>query len=153
MTKFLLIFFNIYIICSVLFRPFEYQTVPKGSLGNKKFDKKKRLLPHPPFPPPNPPSLSSFIYSKLDTEVSAQGRVDCTVGRAKAEDELVGAEAALGCSWVLREGLEEHGGGGLDLTFREATERFVLNSGDASQEVMLHAEVIDAIESDNQWER
>lgn len=59
----------------------------------------------------------------------------------------------LGCPWELRGGLKERGGGGLDLTFYEATEQFVLNNGDASQEVMLHAEVIDAIESDNQWER
>lgn len=49
-----------------------------------------------------------------ESEVGGQSGVDGAVGGAETKDELVRAEATLGGAWEVREGLEEHGRGGLD---------------------------------------
>ena len=51
---------------------------------------------------------------EAETEVGGKGGVDGAVGGAKAKDELVRAEAALGGAWEVGEGVEYDGGGRLD---------------------------------------
>ena len=51
---------------------------------------------------------------EAETEVRGEGGVDGAVGGAKAKDELVWAEAALGGAWEVGEGVEYDGGGRLD---------------------------------------
>lgn len=86
-------------------------------------------------------------------KVSGQSRVDRTVGGAKAENELVRTEPALGGAWEVSEGVEENGGSGLDLTIGDATKRDVLDDRDAGERVLLEDAVIDAVEGDDQGKR
>lgn len=51
----------------------------------------------------------------MEAEVNGEGGVDGSVGGAEAENELPGAEAALGGAWEEREGVEDDGGGRLNL--------------------------------------
>ena len=44
---------------------------------------------------------------KAKTEVGGEGGVDRVVDGAKAKDELVRAEAALGGAWEVGEGVED----------------------------------------------
>ena len=44
---------------------------------------------------------------KAKTEVDGEGGVDRVVDGAKAKDELVRAEAALGGAWEVGEGVED----------------------------------------------
>lgn len=48
--------------------------------------------------------------------------------------------------------MEEDGGGGLDLRFRETAEGDVFDDGDAGEAVLFEAGVFDAVESYNQRE-
>ena len=67
---------------------------------------------------------------EAEAEVCGEGGVNGAVGGAEAEDEVVRAEAALGGAWEVREGVEEDGGGGLDLAVGETAEGDVLDGGD-----------------------
>lgn len=51
----------------------------------------------------------------VEAEVNGEGGVDGSVGGAEAENELPGAETALGGAWEEREGVEDDGGGRLNL--------------------------------------
>lgn len=81
----------------------------------------------------------------MEAEVDGEGGVDGAVGGAEAEDELPGAEAALGCAWEEREGVEDDGGGGFDLGVGEAGEGHVLDHGGAGQAVLFEGGVFYAV--------
>lgn len=95
-------------------------------------------------------SAGGVDMDEAETEVGGEGGVDGAVGGAEAEDELVGAEAALGGAWEVGEGVEEDGGGGLDLSVGKAGERDVFDCGDASEGLLLEGAVLDAVEGDDQ---
>jgi hypothetical protein len=65
---------------------------------------------------------------EAEAEVGGESGVNGAVGGAEAEDELVGAEAALSGAWEVREGVEENGGRRLDLPLGQAAERHVLHA-------------------------
>lgn len=88
-----------------------------------------------------------------EPEFGGELGVDSSVGGAEAENELVGPEPALGGAWEVREGVDEHGGGGLDLSVGEAAERHVLDDSDAGEGFLLQGTVIDAVEGDHRGER
>jgi hypothetical protein len=48
-------------------------------------------------------STGGIYMNKTETEVSGEGGVDGTVGRAKAKNEVVRAETALSCAWEISE--------------------------------------------------
>lgn len=64
---------------------------------------------------------------QAEPEVGGESRVDGAVGGAEAEDELVGAEAALSGAWEVSEGVEENGRRRLDLALGQAAEWHVLH--------------------------
>lgn len=72
------------------------------------------------------------VEEPIKAEISSEGGVDRAVGGAEAEDELPGAETALGGAREEGEGMEENGGGRLDPGVGETAERNVLDGGDAS---------------------
>lgn len=72
------------------------------------------------------------VEEAIKAEISSKGRIDRAVGGAEAEDELPGAKTALGGPREEGEGMEENGSGRLDPGVCEATERNVLDGGDAS---------------------
>lgn len=78
-------------------------------------------------------------------KVSGKGGVDGAVGGAKAEDEVVGTEAALGGAREVGEGVEENRGGRLDLAFGEAAEGNMLYDSDAGKGLELERTVVDAV--------
>lgn len=104
-------------------------------------------------------SVSNLLSSRCvnvdesEPEVSSKCGVHSAVGGAETENELVRPEPALGGAWEVREGVNEHRGGGLDLAVREAAERYVLDAGDAGEGVLLQGTVIDAVEGDDRRER
>lgn len=91
---------------------------------------------------------------EAEPELGGEGGVDGAVGGAEAEDELVGAEAALGGAGEEGEGVEEDGGGGVDgaVGGGEAAEGDVLDGGDAGEGVLLEGAVLDAVEGDDEGE-
>lgn len=91
---------------------------------------------------------------EAEPQLSSEGRVDGAVGGAEAEDELVGAEAALGGAGEEREGVEEDGGSGVDGSVGggEAAEGDVLDGGDAGEGGLLEGAVLDAVEGDDEGE-
>lgn len=90
---------------------------------------------------------------ETQSEVGGEGGVDSAVGGAEAEEEVGGAEAALGGAGEEREGVEEDGGGGLDLAGGEVGEGDVVDGGDAGEGVLLEGEVLDAVEGDDEGKR
>lgn len=78
-------------------------------------------------------------------EVGGECGIDGAVGGAEAEDEVVGAEAALGGAWEISERVEEDGGGGLDLAVGETAERDVLDGGDAGEGFEFEGAIFDAV--------
>lgn len=87
---------------------------------------------------------------EAEAEVGGEGGVDGAVGGAETDDELPGAETALGGAGEVSEGVEEDGGGGLDPTVGEASEGDVLHGGDAGEGVLLEGAVVDAVEGHDQ---
>lgn len=82
---------------------------------------------------------------EAETEVSGEGGVDGAVGRAEAEDEVVVAETALGGAGEVGEGVEEDGGGGLDLAVGDAAERNMFDGGEAGEGIEFEGTVVDAV--------
>lgn len=72
------------------------------------------------------------VEEATEAEISGKGGVDRAVGGAETEDELPGAKPALRGAGEEGEGMEEDGGGRLDLGIGETAERNVLDGGDAS---------------------
>jgi hypothetical protein len=58
----------------------------------------------------------------------------------------VRTESALSCSWKIREGMEENGGGGLDLTIGDAAERDVFDTSNAGEGVLLERTILYTVE-------
>lgn len=74
---------------------------------------------------------------QAETKVCGEGGIDGPVGGAEAENELPGAEAALGGAGEEGEGVDEDGGGGLDPAVSEAGEADVLDGSDAGEDLLL----------------
>lgn len=71
--------------------------------------------------------------NEAEAEVGGKGGVDGAVCGAKAEDDLIRAEAPLGGAWEVREGVQDNGSGRLNLPICQAAEGNVLDAGDAGQ--------------------
>lgn len=89
---------------------------------------------------------------EAEAQVSGEGGVDGAVGGAEAEEELPGAEAALGGAGEVCEGVDEDCGGGLDLSIGEAGEGNVLDGGYAREGLLLEGRVVDAVKRDHKGE-
>ena len=97
-------------------------------------------------------STRRIDMDEAETEVSGEGGVDGAVGGAETEEELPGAEAALGGTGEVREGVDEDRCGGLDLALGKAGERNVLDGSDVGKGLLLEGRVIDAVEGDDKGE-
>lgn len=68
-----------------------------------------------------------------EAEIGGECGVDGAIGGTEAENQLRGAEAALGGAWEERERVEQHGGGGLDSAIGKAVESDVRDDGDSGE--------------------
>ncbi|EXB80315.1 hypothetical protein L484_025171 [Morus notabilis] len=88
-------------------------------------------------------SLAREASTRMRRRLRSKARAEST--EQSAEDELVRAEAALGGARKVREGVEENGGGGLDLHDNEAREGDVLDNGDPGEGFLLEGAIFDAV--------
>lgn len=82
---------------------------------------------------------------EAETKVSGEGGVDGAISGTEAEDEVVGTESSLGGAWEVGEGMEEDGGGGLDLSIGETAERNMFDGGDAGERFEFEGAIFDAV--------
>ncbi|KAG1362367.1 hypothetical protein COCNU_10G005860 [Cocos nucifera] len=95
-------------------------------------------------------SAAGVDMNEAEAEVGGEGGLDGAVCATEAEDELPGADAALGSAGKEGEGVDEDGGGGLDPAIGEVGEANVLDGGDALEALLLEERVLEAVDGDHQ---
>lgn len=95
----------------------------------------------------------SINVDEPKAKIGRQSRVNLTIGRAKAENELPWLETSLSSTRKECKGVEDYRAGGLDPPFSETVEADVLDGGDTGQGLLFQCTVFDAIERHHKWKQ